>query len=244
MERRPDRKGTRFTGEVPQADELPSVAVGVGHVAFVTRDMERRSLPAICGFDFDEAWRSVWFKAEDVIAPAIAVFDRGPTDARREIVPADLAQAGALVRKNALLARAAKFAVSSVPGSDVVFASHRRHKRYIDYRRFVRMGGRRSDPEWHLLTSNGSPGAGTYAAVMTFPPSGEPIGASVEPAQYGIDERVLKSRGGFISDNLRLAETEQDRADILVFEFDRAFASVRKLFAQGAVVFGLVVTHA
>lgn len=61
---------------------MPSVPICFRRRDFVASNMERRSVPTICGLDFNQPFATVRLKAENVEARAIAILNRRASDWR------------------------------------------------------------------------------------------------------------------------------------------------------------------
>src|SRR5689334_17525175 len=107
-------EGSRVPGEIPQSHQPPVVAVRLGNRQLVACDMERRPLPSVRGLDLDEPISTVRFETLDVVARAVPVDIRHPSDATSKVGSAGGQQRRALMGKNALLTSATERPVTGV----------------------------------------------------------------------------------------------------------------------------------
>ena len=121
FERRPELERAGIPGKVEQTHQAPFMATGLCDLQLVSRDIERRALPPVCGLHFDQSWQSVGRETGDIIAGAITVLLGHPADLRRQIPPPRGRKTGALMMD----AGFAKRAVSLIPSRHVKSARDR-----------------------------------------------------------------------------------------------------------------------
>lgn len=66
-------EGPWMAREIIKTEETPRLTSRLGHLKFVTRNMERRTFPTVGGLYLDQTHATVWREACDVIARTIAI---------------------------------------------------------------------------------------------------------------------------------------------------------------------------
>ena len=88
VQRRMQFERLRLAREVPEPEQGPFRTPLLGHSQLVAADMKRRPLPAIRRLHLDQARTAVRREPRDVVAGAIAILLRNPSDLARKIVAA------------------------------------------------------------------------------------------------------------------------------------------------------------
>lgn len=121
-------------------------------------------------------------------------------------------------------------AVARIALCDVVFAAHCRDKLGIYGRWLIALGRR---------------GTEMQQGLRVWPSAAHPLSRcqppwmGLKPTQDPIHQRVLKVRRWFVAGDPWLAEAKHNRADVLMFEFDRT-AAARDQSLQCTIAFCLV----
>ena len=77
---RPNSKSRGLPNKIPNSIQMPTVPIGFSYRQLIPAYVERYTLPAIRGLDFDQLDLAVGLKALDIKTCAISYFFRSPAD--------------------------------------------------------------------------------------------------------------------------------------------------------------------
>lgn len=124
---------------------MPIVASFLRHLQLVARDMEGRAFPSVGCLYLDQTILPLRREAGDVIAQAVAILLRYPSDAPGEVVSAMRVQSRALMVKHTLFSGVSQGAVALIASGGVEAAGDALHLFQLVRRRCIPEGGGYAD---------------------------------------------------------------------------------------------------